>query len=103
MWISFFNDEHFMLSETVLETFLGGNCTGSTDSLSEKRVKTSHTDLEAGSRFKACRNVHSARSDDHFVTISTVGVAERDCDVTSTRLVLASGGYHHVDNRTKVI
>ena len=39
MWISLFNDAHFMLTKTVLETFLDGNSTGSTDSLSEKVLK----------------------------------------------------------------
>ena len=93
MCISFFNDEHLMLTETVHRQYIF---------TVRKRVKISHTDLEAGSRFKACRNVDSARSDDHFVTVGTVGVVERDCDVTSTRLVLASGGYRHVDNSAKV-
>ena len=61
-----------------------------------------HTDLEAGSRSKTCRNVHSSRGDDYFVTVGGAGVGERDCDVTSASLVLASGGYHHVHSRTKV-
>jgi len=58
--------------------------------------------MESGSRSKAGRNVHSARGDDHFVTVGGAGVGERDCDVTSASLVLASGGYHHVHSRTKV-
>ena len=60
-------------------------------------VKVAHTDLKAGAR------VHSARGDDHFVTVGGAGGGERDGDVTRTRLVLAaSGGYRHVDDRTKV-
>ena len=65
----------------------------------EGTVKVAHTDLKAGAR----RHIHSARGDDHFVTVGGAGGEERDGDVTRTRLVLAAnGGYRHVDGRTKV-